>query len=131
VTFDVYRTVKVISVGYPATAIRRSPRRNCTDTERVLDSARAGEVLRRARSVPAGFVTTYGDLCPGAPRFAGAVMAACEDPDVPWQRVVRADGSLAKGTRQRRLLEAEGVPFRGERVDMELAWFAMDDAAGD
>jgi methylated-DNA-protein-cysteine methyltransferase-like protein len=97
----------------------------------VLDSARAREVLRRARSVPAGFVTTYGDLCPGAPRFAGAVMAACEDPDVPWQRVVRADGSLAKGARQRRLLEAEGVPFRGERVDMELAWFAIDDAAGD
>jgi methylated-DNA-protein-cysteine methyltransferase-like protein len=97
----------------------------------VLDSARAREVLRRARSVPAGFVTTYGDLCPTAPRFAGAVMATYEEPDVPWQRVVRADGSLAKGARQRRLLEAEGVPFRGERVDMELAWFAIDDAAGD
>jgi methylated-DNA-protein-cysteine methyltransferase related protein len=97
----------------------------------VLDSARAREVLRRARSVPAGFVTTYGDLCPATPRFGGAVMAACEDPDVPWQRVVRADGSLAKGARQRRLLEAEGIPFRGERVDMELAWFAIDDAAGD
>ena len=97
----------------------------------MLDSPRAREVLRRARSVPAGFVTTYGDLCPPAPRFAGAVMAACEDPDVPWQRVVRADGSLAKGARQRRLLEAEGVPFRGERVDIELAWFAIDDAAGD
>jgi alkylated DNA nucleotide flippase Atl1 len=41
---------------------------------------------------------------------------------VPWQRVVRADGSLAKGMRQRRLLEAEGVPFRGARVDMRAAW---------
>jgi methylated-DNA-protein-cysteine methyltransferase-like protein len=49
----------------------------------VLDSARAREVLKRARSVPAGFVTTYGDLSPRAPRFAGAVMAACEDPNVP------------------------------------------------
>ena len=85
----------------------------------ALDSARARDVLQRARSVPAGFVTTYGDLCPAAPRFAGAVMAACEDPGVPWQRVVRADGSLAKGGPQRRLLEAEGTPFRGERVDME------------
>ena len=102
-----------------------------TDTEGVLDSARAREVLRRARSVPAGFVTTYGDLCPTAPRFAGAVMAACQDPNVPWQRVVRADGSLAKGERQRRLLEAEGIPFRGDRVDMQLAWFAIDDAAAD
>jgi methylated-DNA-protein-cysteine methyltransferase related protein len=81
-----------------------------------------GEVLRRVRSVPPGFVTTYGDLAPGAPRHAGAVMARCDDPDVPWQRVVRADGSLAKGERQRRLLEREGVPFRGERVDMRRAW---------
>ncbi len=29
--------------------------------------------------------------------------------------------ALAKGARQRALLEAEGVPFRGERVDMRLA----------
>jgi methylated-DNA-protein-cysteine methyltransferase related protein len=72
--------------------------------------------------VPRGFVTTYGDLSPGSPRFAGAVMAACDDPSVPWQRIVRADGSLAKGERQRRLLEAEGVPFRGDRVDMRRAW---------
>ena len=43
------------------------------------------------------------------------------DPTVPWQRIVRADGSLAKGARQRALLEAEGVPFRGERVDMRVA----------
>lgn len=97
----------------------------------MVESARAREVLRRARSVPAGFVTTYGDLCPGAPRFAGAVMAACRDPDVPWQRVVRADGTLAKGARQRRLLEAEGIPFRGDRVNLELVWFPIDDAAGD
>jgi methylated-DNA-protein-cysteine methyltransferase related protein len=94
----------------------------------MRDSARAQAVLARARRVPPGFVTTYGDLCPEAPRFAGAVMAACHDPAVPWQRVVRADGSLAQGDRQRRLLEAEGVPFRGARVDMRAAWFALDDA---
>jgi methylated-DNA-protein-cysteine methyltransferase-like protein len=88
----------------------------------IVDSPRAQEVLRRARSVPEGFVTTYGDLCPGAPRFAGMVMSAYHDPDLPWQRIVRADGSLAKGERQRRLLEAEGVPFRGKRVDMRVAW---------
>jgi methylated-DNA-protein-cysteine methyltransferase related protein len=80
------------------------------------------DVLRRVRSVPAGRVTTYGDLAPGAPRHAGAVMARCHDPKVPWQRVVRADGSLAKGEHQRRLLEREGVPFRGARVDMRRAW---------
>jgi methylated-DNA-protein-cysteine methyltransferase related protein len=90
-----------------------------------VNEDRAAEVLRRVRSVPAGFVTTYGDLCPGAPRFAGAVLADCDEPDVPWQRIVRADGSLAKGPRQRRLLESEGVPFRGERVDMRAAWFPV------
>ena len=79
-------------------------------------------ILARIRSIPAGHVTTYGDVCPGAPRRAGAVLASCEEPTVPWQRVVRADGSLAKGERQRRLLEAEQVPFRGARVDMDAAW---------
>ena len=87
-----------------------------------MNEERAEEVLRRVRSVPEGRVTTYGDLCPGAPRFAGTVLSECHDQRVPWQRVVRADGSLAKGERQRRLLEREGVPFRGERVDMRDAW---------
>ena len=86
-----------------------------------MNEERAAEVLRRVRSVPDGRVTTYGDLAPGAPRFAGAVLSATDE-DVPWQRIVRADGSLAKGERQRRLLVAEGVPFRGERVDMREAW---------
>ncbi len=40
---------------------------------------------------------------------------------MPWHRIVRSDGSLAKGARQRALLEAEGVPFRGDRVDMRVA----------
>jgi methylated-DNA-protein-cysteine methyltransferase-like protein len=71
--------------------------------------------------VPEGFVRTYGDVSPGAPRIAGLVLAGCEDPAVPWHRIVRADGSLAKGALQRALLEAEGVPFAGERVAMRVA----------
>jgi methylated-DNA-protein-cysteine methyltransferase related protein len=86
-----------------------------------VNGARAARVLARVRATPPGFVRTYGDVSPGAPRFAGAVLAGCDDPDVPWQRIVRADGSLAKGARQRALLEAEGVPFRGDRVDMRTA----------
>lgn len=70
------------------------------------------------RAIPPGFVRTYGDVSPAAPRFAGAVLFTCDDPAVPWFRVVRADGSLARGERQRALLEAEGVPFRSGRVDM-------------
>ena len=84
-------------------------------------SARAERVLQRIRETPPGFVRAYGDVSPGAPRFAGTVLAECHDPDVPWHRIVRADGSLAKGARQRALLEAEGVPFRGDRVDMREA----------
>ena len=87
-----------------------------------MNEQRAREVLRRVRSVPEGRVTTYGDLSPGAPRFAGTVLSECDEPDVPWHRIVRADGSLAKGRRQRKLLDAEGVPFSGERVDMREAW---------
>jgi methylated-DNA-protein-cysteine methyltransferase related protein len=72
-------------------------------------------------ATPAGFVRTYGDVSPGAPRVAGAALHECRDPAVPWHRIVRADGSLAKGARQRSLLEAEGVPFRGTRVNMRVA----------
>jgi methylated-DNA-protein-cysteine methyltransferase related protein len=81
----------------------------------------ADEILRRVRAVPEGFVTAYGDLWPAAPRLAGRVLSACDDPDVPWQRVVHADGTLAVGDRQRHLLEAEQVPFRGGRVRMDVA----------
>jgi len=84
-------------------------------------NGRADLVLERVRATPPGFVRTYGDVSPGAPRFAGSVLFACEDPGVPWHRVVRADGSLAKGARQRLLLEAEGIPFRGAKVDMRSA----------
>jgi alkylated DNA nucleotide flippase Atl1 len=79
------------------------------------------EVLARVRAIPEGFVRAYGDISPGAPRYAGAVLHDTEEPGLPWWRVVRADGSLAKGDRQRARLEAEGVPFRGERVDMRFA----------
>ena len=57
----------------------------------------------------------------GRAALRGTVLVAATDDDVPWWRIVRADGSLAKGARQRALLEAEGVPFRGERVDMRAA----------
>jgi alkylated DNA nucleotide flippase Atl1 len=84
-------------------------------------SDRERSILDRVRATPEGFVRSYGDVSPGAPRVAGAVLAGCGDHGVPWHRIVRADGSLAKGARQRALLEAEGVPFHGDRVDMRTA----------
>ncbi len=86
-----------------------------------VSSPRARQILERVWAVPEGFVRTYGDVSPGAPRLAGAVLSACADAGLPWHRVVRADGSLAQGRRQRRRLEREGVPFHGERVVMRIA----------
>jgi len=74
----------------------------------------------RVRRVPPGFVTTYGDLCPGAPRQAGRALAT-EGVDVPWWRVVRSDGTIPMGDRQRQRLEAEDVPMRGARVWLDAA----------
>jgi methylated-DNA-protein-cysteine methyltransferase related protein len=78
-------------------------------------------ILRRVRAIPPGYVRTYGDVSPGAPRLAGYVLSRTDARDAPWHRVVRADGSLAKGPRQRRLLEAEAVPFRNGRVLLSSA----------
>jgi alkylated DNA nucleotide flippase Atl1 len=82
---------------------------------------REAEVLARVRAIPPGSVATYGDVSPGAPRFAGTVLFGTTERDLPWWRVVRADGSLAKGAHQKRRLREEGVPFRGERVEMKTA----------
>ncbi|HEX4035246.1 MAG TPA: MGMT family protein [Solirubrobacteraceae bacterium] len=80
-------------------------------------------ILSAVREIPPGFVRTYGDVCPGAPRFTGTALRGVGD-RVPWWRVVRADGTLAAGDEQRRRLEAEGVPFLSAdppRLDMRTA----------
>ena len=84
--------------------------------------ARHAAILARVREIPEGWVRTYGDLSPGAPRLAGTVLRHAQDPALPWHRVVRADGSLTQGERQRARLEAEGIPFdaRG-RVALRVA----------
>ena len=77
-------------------------------------------IYARIRRVPEGFVTTYGDLSPGAPRRAGRALSV-GGADLPWWRGVRSDGTWAKGDRQRRLLEDEDVPIRGQRVVLDEA----------
>ncbi len=77
-------------------------------------------IFSRIRRVPPGYVTTYGDLSPGAPRHAGRVLSQMPG-DLPWWRVVRSDGSWAKGDEQRARLLEEDVPIRGQRVVMAEA----------
>ncbi|MGI8880807.1 MAG: MGMT family protein [Jatrophihabitans sp.] len=73
-------------------------------------------------TIPAGCVAAYGEIGRAVgigPRQAGRAVAALDD-DVPWWRVVYADGTPATchEGEGRALLEAEGVPFRAGRVDM-------------
>lgn len=84
------------------------------------DDPRVERILNRVRAIPEGFVRTYGDIDPKAPRLVGQVLATTHE-NVPWHRVVRADGSAAKGEKQLRLLRKEGVPLRGRRVDLDVA----------
>ena len=81
---------------------------------------RKTRILDRVRAIPVGFVRTYGDIDPIAPRLVGRTLATTHE-RLPWHRVVRADGSLAQGRRQRELLRKEGVPMRGDRVDLRQA----------
>ena len=68
--------------------------------------------------IPPGRVVSYGQIAwaLGAPRMArqvGWAMRCCPD-ELPWQRVIREDGTIAGGEYaplRRAMLEAEGVPF--------------------
>lgn len=93
---------------------------------RCVPTSAEERILSAVRAIPKGFVRTYGDLSPGAPRLAGRVLRNSSAP-VPWWRVVRADGSLPLGEDQRKLLDAEGVPLLARdppRVDMRTARLA-------
>jgi alkylated DNA nucleotide flippase Atl1 len=87
--------------------------------------SRTERIIRRVRAIPAGFVRTYGDIDPRAPRLVGRVLATTHE-GLPWHRVVRADGSLPKGRRQRELLLEEGILMRGGRVDLRDARLPTD-----
>jgi alkylated DNA nucleotide flippase Atl1 len=91
--------------------------------------SRADRVIARVRAIPAGFVRTYGDIDPSAPRFVGHVLSGLdgrEHEDVPWHRVVRADGRAPIGAEQLRRLRREGVPVQGGRVDLARARLPRD-----
>ncbi len=92
------------------------------------------EVCALAAHIPPGKAVSYSQLAralgrPRAARQVGFCMARCT-PDVPWHRVLCADGSLPSGTDnalQRSLLEAEDVPFLPDgRVDLARCRWRMD-----
>ncbi|NKY52219.1 MGMT family protein [Nocardia vermiculata] len=79
-------------------------------------------------AIPPGRVSTYGDIAAAAglstPRTVGWIMRT-DSADLPWHRVLRADGTPAAHLRQRQLhrLAEEGAPVRGDRVDLAVARF--------
>jgi methylated-DNA-protein-cysteine methyltransferase related protein len=79
------------------------------------------------RRIPRGKVSTYGAVAKAAgfPHGARQVVAALRGAvSLPWQRVLGAEGAIKlRGDyafEQRFQLEAEGVTFRGRKVDMKL-----------
>ena len=93
-------------------------------------------VWKVARQIPAGKVSSYGQIAAIIPKpvgvspedymafraqWAGRAMAGCPA-DVPWQRVVNAQGKISprRGAElQRKLLELEGVVFDDrQRIDL-------------
>jgi alkylated DNA nucleotide flippase Atl1 len=88
----------------------------------MANSSRNERIISRVRGIPKGFVRTYGDVDPLAPRLVGRILSQTHD--LPWHRVVRADGTPPQVKAQRKLLVAEGVPMRGERVDLDEARLA-------
>ncbi|MDT8909372.1 MGMT family protein [Amycolatopsis sp. PS_44_ISF1] len=86
--------------------------------------------------VPAGAVATYGDIAAisGAPspRLVGRVLAEDGD-DLPWQRILRANGTPAPHLAHRQLerLREEGVLADGPRVDLRKYRWLPDALADD
>lgn len=92
----------------------------------ALPTPFAEEVLDVVAAIPAGQVMAYSDVAAvlgrGGPRQVGQALARFGS-GVPWWRVLRTDGSCAPVHRGEQMarLQAEGVPLRGDRVDMTTA----------
>ncbi len=86
------------------------------------------QVYAVVRQIPPGKVASYGQVAallghPRAARTVGWALAALRDtnePDVPWQRVINAQGRVSirnmehAPEEQQMLLEAEGVEFNAQ-----------------
>lgn len=98
------------------------------------------QVWEMVRNIPRGKVASYGQIArllgvPHGARTVGWALASLpDDLDVPWQRVVNAQGEISlKGSiggaaLQRELLEAEGVVFDAHgRIDLRrYGWAGLD-----
>jgi len=90
---------------------------------RIVDEQIHERIRDVVAAIPAGTVASYGDVAEIAkapsPRLVGRILAE-DGHDLPWHRVLRADGTVAKhlANEQLALLRAEGVAADGQRVDL-------------
>jgi methylated-DNA-protein-cysteine methyltransferase-like protein len=91
------------------------------------------KIVAAIRKVPRGKVSTYGGIAraAGYPRHSRLVARTLHGAfDLPWQRIVGAGGQIKLrgdyAIEQRLRLEAEGVTFRGRRVDMKKHEFHFE-----
>jgi methylated-DNA-protein-cysteine methyltransferase-like protein len=93
-------------------------------------------VYALVRRIPAGQVVTYGQVAallgrPRSARAVGGAMKRCPD-DVPWHRVVNAQGGISRRRHegsmltQRIRLEHEGVRLRRGRVPLSRYQWERD-----
>ena len=89
-----------------------------------MDEATLEAVRTAVRAIPAGETSTYGEVAaaagiPGRARLVGRILAE-DGHDLPWHRVLRADGTPAPHLAAEQLarLRDEGVPAEGGRVSM-------------
>jgi methylated-DNA-protein-cysteine methyltransferase-like protein len=89
-------------------------------------------IERAIRAIPQGKVSTYGAIAraagfPGAARMVARTLR--RGFGLPWQRVLGAGGQIKltgdSAIEQRLRLEAEGVRFRGRKVDMRAHEFSL------
>ena len=84
-------------------------------------------ILAAVRAIPRGEVAGYGEVArraglPGRARWVARLLAASEDPALPWHRVLRSDGRIAFAPgsgaweEQARRLRGEGVEVVDGRV---------------
>lgn len=93
---------------------------------RTKSRAMYNHIVLAIRRIPRGKVSTYGAVASAAgyPAAARQVVGVLRRSfGLPWQRVLGAGGQIKlrgdSGIEQRLRLEAEGVTFRGRRVDMK------------
>jgi methylated-DNA-protein-cysteine methyltransferase-like protein len=110
---------------------RKARREKSQGGERSAGTMR-DKILAAIREIPPGMVRTYGGVAKAAgfPRHARHVVAALRTSyGLPWHRVLGAGGEIKLrgdyAVEQRLRLQAEGVSFRGRRVDMKRHEFRV------